>query len=56
MGSKKKKKKYLKSNLRGIHDEPNGPGYFNPFRSDKFPDKKKKKNKRLGRQRPESDE
>ncbi len=48
---KKKKKKYLKSNLRGIHDEPNGPGYFNPHRSDVFPDRKKKANKLWARKK-----
>ena len=37
-------KKPFRSKRRGIH-ENNGPGYFNPERSVRFEDKKKKENK-----------
>ena len=41
---KKKKKKYIELKTRGI-PEDHGPGKFNPNRSVKFTDKKKKSNK-----------
>lgn len=47
---KKKRTPYIKSKSRGIHED-NGPGYFNPFRSDVFPDKKKKANKKWARKK-----
>ena len=40
----KKKKKYIELKTRGI-PEDHGPGKFNPNRSVKFTDKKKKSNK-----------
>jgi len=47
---KKKKSKYIKFKSRGI-PEDNGPGKFNPNRSVRFEDKKKKANKFWARRR-----
>ena len=46
---KKKKKKYIELKSRGI-PEDYGPGKFNPNRSVRFENKKRKFNKYLGRE------
>ena len=43
-------RKPIRLKKRGIHED-NGPGYYNPDRSVRFEDKKKKENKQKARKK-----